>query len=180
MSATLFYEDAVDLLDADHKLVQKLFLEFQGLCDDGGPAEAKGELAAKICQDLTVHTQIEEEIFYPRVRAAIDDDALMDEALQEHAEAKEAIAQIQAMDPRDDGYDIAVMQLFSSVMDHVMDEREKLFLKARYSSADLRGMVPQLHERKKALQMQLQKESPMALQTQAPASSPAGKNKVAS
>ena len=170
MSATLFYEDAFDLLDADHKLVQKLFLDFQGLCEDGGPAEAKGQLALKICQDLSVHTQIEEEIFYPQLRAAIDDDALMDEALQEHAEAKESIAQIQGMEPTDEGFDEAVQQLFTAVMDHVMDEREQLFLKARYSVADLRGMAPELYARKQELQKEVQ----------APAPAPAARKKVAS
>jgi hemerythrin superfamily protein len=168
MSATLSYEDAIDLLDADHKLVQKLFLDYQGLCDDGAPSEARRQLALKICQDLNVHTQIEEEIFYPRVRAAIQDDALMEEALREHAEAKKAIARIQDMTPSDAGYDDTVKKLGETVMDHVMDERERIFLKARYSTADLRGMVPELYARKKQLQ------------TGAPASVPAGKKKVAS
>jgi hemerythrin superfamily protein len=168
MSATLSYEDAIDLLDADHKLVQKLFLDYQGLCDDGGSSEAKRQLALKICQDLNVHTQIEEEIFYPRVRAAIQDDALMEEALREHAAAKKAIARIQDMTPLDAGYDDTVKQLGETVMDHVMDEREQMFLKARYSTADLRGMVPELYARKKALQ------------TGAPAPVPAGKKKVTS
>ena len=167
MSATLSYEDAVDLLDADHKLVQKLFLDYQALCDDGAPSEARRELAMLICQHLNVHTQIEEEIFYPRVRAAIKDDKLMDEALREHGEAKEAIARIQEMAPNDASYDKTVQQLFSTVMDHVMDEREQMFLKARYSTADLRGMVPELHARKKQLQ------------TGVPARAPAGKKKVA-
>lgn len=168
MSATLSYEDAVDLLDADHKLVQKLFLDYQGLCEDGAPSEARRQLALKICQDLNVHTQIEEEIFYPRVRAAIQDDALMEEALREHAEAKKAIGRIQAMAPADAGYDDTVKQLGETVMDHVMDEREQMFLKARYSTADLRGMVPELYARKKALQ------------TGTPAPVPAGKKKGAS
>lgn len=168
MSENLSYEDAVDLLDADHKLVQKLFLDYQALSDDGGPSEAKRTLAQKICQDLSVHTQVEEEIFYPAVRAAIKDDPLMDEALREHAEAKETIARIQAMAPGDAGYDDTVKQLFTAVMDHVMEEREQIFLKARYSTADLRGMVPQLFARKKELQ------------TGAPAPAPAGKKKVKS
>jgi hemerythrin superfamily protein len=167
MSATLSYEDAVDLLDADHKLVQKLFLDYQGLSEDGAPSEARRQLALKICQDLNVHAQIEEEIFYPRVRAAIQDDALMEEALREHAQAKEMIGRIQRMTPSDSGYDDTVMQLFQSIMDHVMEEREQIFLKARYSKADLRGMVPELYARKKELQ------------TGAPAPAPAGKKKVA-
>src|SRR3954469_6960319 len=123
MSATLSYPDAVDLLDADHKLVQKMFIDYQGMHEDGAPAEVKRQLAMKICQDLNVHTQIEEEIFYPRVGAAIRDDALMKEALREHAEAKEAIQRIQGMSPQDAGYDDAVKQLGVSIMDHVMDER---------------------------------------------------------
>lgn len=168
MSATLSYEDAVDLLDADHKLVQKLFLDYQGLCDDGAPSEARRQLALKICQDLNVHTQIEEEIFYPRVRAAIKDDSIMEEALREHAEAKKAIARLQGTAPNDAAYDDTVKQLFATVMDHVMDEREKMFLKARYSTADLRGMVPELYARKKQLQ------------TGVPAPAPAGKKKVTS
>jgi hemerythrin superfamily protein len=168
MSATLFYEDAVDLLDADHKLAQKQFLDYQALCDNGAPSDARRQLASKICQDLTVHVQIEEEIFYPRVGAAIQDESLMQEALREHAEAKKTIARIQAMAPDDAGYDKAVMQLGTTVMDHVMDEREQMFLKARYSSADLRGMAPELHARKKELQ------------GGAPAPAPAGKKKVKS
>lgn len=168
MSATLSYVDAVDLLDADHKLVQKLFLDYQGLCDEGAPSEVRQTLALKICQDLSVHTQIEEEIFYPHVREAIEDDPLMDEALLEHAQAKELVARIQGMASDDDTRDEAVQQLFSAVMDHVMDEREQMFLKARYSTADLRGLVPALYARKKELQ------------TGTPAPAPAGKKKVKS
>ena len=168
MSATLSYPDAVDLLDADHKLAQKMFLDYQAMSEDGAPSEARRQLAMKICQDLNVHTQIEEEIFYPRVRAAIKDDKLMDEALREHAEAKKMIAQIQGMSPADAGYDKAVMQLFMSILDHVMEERYEMFLKARYSNADLRGMVPELYARKKELQ------------TGVPAPAPAGKTKVTS
>jgi hemerythrin superfamily protein len=168
MSSTLAYEDAVDLLDADHKMAQKQFLDYQGLCEDGAPSEARQQLALKICQDLTVHTQIEEEIFYPRVQEAIQDDALMEEALSEHAEAKEMIAQIREMAPTDEGFDDTVIQLGKAIMDHVMDEREKMFLQARYSTADLRGMVTELYARKKELQ------------TGKPERAPAGKKKVAS
>jgi hemerythrin superfamily protein len=167
MSATLSYPDAVDLLDADHKLVQKMFIDYQAMCEAGAPAEARRQLALKICQDLTVHTQIEEEIFYPGVREAIGDESLMQEALREHGEAKETIARIQSMSPSDAGYDDAVMQLCATILDHVMDEREKMFLKARYSTADLRGMVAPLYARKKELQ------------TGTPEPLPAGKKKVA-
>jgi hemerythrin superfamily protein len=168
MSHTVSYKDAVDLLDADHKLVQKLFIDYQAMSEDGAPSEAKRTLAMKICQDLSVHAQIEEEIFYPAVRASIDDDALIDEALLEHAEAKDLIARIQGMSPGDAAYDETVRQLFMAIMDHVMEEREQIFLAARYSTADLRGMVPALDARKKELL------------TGTPAPVPAGKKKVTS
>ncbi len=166
MTSTLAYQDAIDLLDADHKLAQKQFLDYQGLCEDGAPPEARQQLALTICRDLSVHTQIEEEIFYPRVQAAIDDDGLMNEALSEHAEAKEAIARIRAMAPTDAAFDSTVIELGQAIMDHVMDEREKMFLQARYAAVDLRGMVPELYARKKELQRG----------TRAPA--PAGKKEV--
>jgi hemerythrin superfamily protein len=145
------YEDAIDLLDADHKLVQQQFIDYQALCEDEAPAELRQQLAQKICAELTVHTRIEEEIFYPRVREAIEDDGLMDEAEQEHAQAKELVAKIQGMDADDEGYDDTVQQLAKAVLAHVTEEREQIFLKARYSTADLRGMVPELFERKRKL-----------------------------
>ncbi|MES2977697.1 MAG: hemerythrin domain-containing protein [Pseudomonadota bacterium] len=152
MPPTLAYEDAIDLLDADHKFVKKLFITFNALCEDDAPAEEKKAVAEKICQELTVHAQIEEEIFYPQVREAVaDDEEMMEDALQEHAEAKEMIAKIQGMDAEDEAYDGTVQELGDLIDHHVMDEREKIFLKARYAELDLRGMVPELYARKKAL-----------------------------
>ena len=167
MSASLSYPDAVDLLDADHKLAQKMFLDYQAMSEDGAPTEEKRKLALKICQDLTVHTQIEEEIFYPAVREALGDDAMMDAALLEHAQAKDMISRLQGMSADDPAYDDTVKQLFMAILQHVMEERNEMFLKARYSSADLRGMVPALFARK------------MELKTGTPAPAPAGKKKVA-
>lgn len=106
-----------------------------------------------------MHTRIEEDIFYPRVREAMEDDSLLDEAEQEHAQAKELIARIQGMDADDEGYDDTVQQLAKAVLAHVTEEREQIFLKARYSTADLRGMVPELFERKRKLQAEAGKAS---------------------
>lgn len=148
------YEDALLLLDADHKLVKKMFIEYTGLVEDDGPAEARQQLAMKICQDITVHAQIEEEIFYPAVREALGDEGLIDHAEEEHAQAKEMIAEIQGMSADDEGLDDAVKELATLIDGHVMEEREKVFLQAQYSALDLRGMVPQLVARKKQLQAQ--------------------------
>ena len=152
MTQHVTYEDAVDLLDADHKAVKKLFMDFNALCEDGAPAADKQQIAGRICQELTVHAQIEEEIFYPRVREAVGDDALMDEALQEHAEAKETIARIQGMDAGDKTYDETVIELGKLIDGHVLEEREEIFLRARNAALDLRGMALELFARKQQLQ----------------------------
>jgi hemerythrin superfamily protein len=145
------YEDAVDLLDADHKAVKKLFIDYNALCEDGAPASEKETLAQLICQELTVHSQIEEEIFYPKVREATGDDDLMDEALDEHAEAKETIARIQNMDATDEDYDSTVQALGKLIDQHVLEEREQMFLEARYAALDLRELAVALFERKQQL-----------------------------
>jgi hemerythrin superfamily protein len=151
MPTTIAYEDAVDLLDGDHKLVQKLFIQYQVFHEFGAPAADRQQLAERICAALAVHTQIEEEIFYPAVRDATGDDALLDHAEQEHQQAKDLIARIQGMSPADEAYDDCVKQLAEEVMTHVMEERERVFLKARYSPLDLRGLAVTLYERKQAL-----------------------------
>jgi hemerythrin superfamily protein len=81
MKEPVAYQDAVELLDADHKAVKKMFIDFDALCEDGAAPERKGALAVRICQTLTVHALIEEEIFYPELRKMLSDGALIDEAL---------------------------------------------------------------------------------------------------
>ncbi len=158
MNATVAYDDAVDLLEADHQAVKKMFIDYGALCDDAAPAAAKRALAQRICQALTVHAQIEEEIFYPKVRNVLGDDALMDDALDEHAAAKALIAEIQAMKATADGYDTAVKQLGALIDAHVLQEREQIFLNARRAALDLRAMaVPLLR-----LQQKLKKASDSA------------------
>jgi hemerythrin superfamily protein len=151
MPQPIAYEDAIDLLDADHKMVKKLFIDFNALGDDGAPDEARAQLAKKICAEITVHAQIEEEIFYPAVREAIADDELMDEALEEHQEAKELIASIEKMKPGDKKLDATVKQLAQAIDHHVMEEREQIFLKARYAALDLKQLAVELAKRKKQL-----------------------------
>jgi hemerythrin superfamily protein len=151
MKKSIAFEDAVDLLDADHKSVKKLFITYNALCDDMAPAKEKEQLARQICEALTIHARIEEEIFYPKVREAIGDDALMDEALQEHGEAKETIARIEGMSAGNKQFDSTVKQLGKLIDEHVLEEREQIFLRARYSALDLRGLTIPLLKRKEQL-----------------------------
>ena len=151
MKTLVAYEDAVDLLDADHKAVKSMFIGYGVLCEDSAPADQKGALAERICQALTVHSQIEEEIFYPEVRKALGDNALMDEALDEHKQAKQTIARIRTMKATDAAYDATVKQLGALIDQHVAEERGQIFLRARFAALDLRGLTLRLLKRKQQL-----------------------------
>ena len=161
MKELIAYDDAVDLLDADHVTVKKMFTDYSALCEKNASVAERRVLALAICEALTIHSQIEEEIFYPQVRAAIGEKALMDIALEEHAEAKAVIARIEGMKATDAAYDATVKQLGKLIDQHVMEEREKIFLKARNAKLDLRGMTLPLMKR----QEQLRKENAVATAT---------------
>lgn len=155
MKERVAYEDAIDLLDADHNAVKKMFMDYAALCEDGASAQAKHMLAQRICQALSVHAQIEEEIFYPLVQEAIAEADLIDDAMQEHAQAKELIARLEAMKPTDPGLDPAVKQLGMVIDAHVLQEREQIFLKARLAPLDLRAMTLPLLKRQQQLKAKL-------------------------
>lgn len=150
MKQTIAYEDAVEVLDADHKAVKKMFIDFTALSEDGAPAAEKRALAQRICRALTLHAQIEEEIFYPAVRESVGEE-LMDEALEEHAEAKETIARIEKMKGSEADFDATVIELGKLVDHHVLEEREQVFLRARMSDLDLRSLALPLFSRKQEL-----------------------------
>ena len=111
----------------------------------------KKTLAERICLTLTVHTQIEEEIFYPAAREGINDDDLLDEAEVEHASAKQLIAGILAMEPSEPLYDAKVTVLGEYVSHHIEEEEGQMFPEARESDLDLKALGVQLAERKAAL-----------------------------
>jgi len=138
---TVTYEAAVDLLKADHQAFKKMFIDYGALCEDAAPAAAKRALTQRICQALTVHALIEGEIFYPKVRKALGDDALLDGAIDEHAALQVLIAEILCMKATDAGYDNTVKQLGTLIDKHVLEEREQIFLRARNAALDQRAMT---------------------------------------
>lgn len=142
--------DAIGMLIADHKKVKTLFEQFDALSDRSKVNKKK--IADQICQELTVHTQLEEQIFYPAVRKPIKDDDLMDEALVEHASAKELIAQIKDMDPGDDLYDAKVKVLSEQIEHHVGEEEGEMFPEVRESKVDLVALGEQMAALKEQLQ----------------------------
>lgn len=143
--------DALDLLRADHEKVKSLFREFDSLKGSDDEDERKSELVDEICYELTVHTMIEEEIFYPIVRSAIDDDDMMDEADIEHAGARELISQLEVMYPGDDHYDATVTVLGEEVAHHIDKEESDIFEAARGAGIDLDDLGEQLAARKDEL-----------------------------
>lgn len=156
-TATAKKKDACDLLDADHKAVKKMFMEYEELTEAGGNTkEKKRVLAEKICNELTVHAQIEEEIFYPAIRKAIKDELLMNEAEVEHTSAKDLIAQIQGMKPGDPMFDAKVTVLGEYIDHHVKEERTEMFPKARATRVDLVAMRDVLQTRKEELMAELE------------------------
>ena len=140
--------DALALLKADHDAVQDLFDKFEKARTD----KQKGTLAEQICSELTLHAEIEEEIFYPAVRDAIDDEDLMDEAEVEHATAKDLIAQIEESDVADDKFDAKVTVLGEYIRHHVKEEESEMFAKVRKADLDLKALGSEMAARKAELQ----------------------------
>lgn len=146
--------DACTLLDTDHKAVKKMFKAYEELAGSKarGTAQKKLELAHQICQELTVHATVEEEIFYPALREALKETDILAEAEVEHAGAKDLIAQIEAMDEADEMFDAKVKVLGEYIDHHVKEERNQIFPKARAAkSLDLVAMRDELAARKEAL-----------------------------
>ncbi len=142
--------DAIALLMADHKKVKKLFADFDKLKDEGGDDE-KAALVEQICNELKIHTTLEEEIFYPAVRKAIEDSDLMDEALVEHAGAKELIAQLEDASPEDDLYSAKVTVLGEQIDHHVKEEEGEMFPKASKAKVDTAALGAAMMKRKATL-----------------------------
>lgn len=142
--------DAIVLLTEDHKAVKKLFKEFEKI-QDSDDVTAKRALVEQICNALTVHAEVEEEIFYPAARAAIKDDDLLDEATVEHASAKDLIAQLESMDPADAMYDAKVTVLGEYIDHHVQEEEGEMFPKVKKAKLDLAALSDEMQERKEAL-----------------------------
>lgn len=148
-------QDAIEILIADHEQVKGLFKQFHKLKKDEAGADDKADIVAQACQALTVHAQLEEEIFYPAVRVAIDDADLMDEALLEHAGARELIAQLEDMSADDDLYDAKVVVLSEQIAHHVEEEEGDMFPKAKKAKIDTLALGADMLTRKSELVREL-------------------------
>jgi hemerythrin superfamily protein len=134
------HKEATALLRADHKLVSDLFEEYE----KSRSATKKKELVAQICKELTVHAQVEEEIFYPAVQAALKDHELIPEATVEHATLKDLIAQVEGLEPDGDLFDAKIKVMSEYVKHHVKEEQNEIFPKARATSLYVGGSTAPL------------------------------------
>lgn len=148
-------QDACELLDADHLAVKHLFVEYARLAMAPGATGADARLAItmQICDELTVHAQIEEEIFYPALESAVPGAAdIVAEARTEHQEAKGMIARLRAMEQPDAEMDALVAELNWAIEHHVKVERDELFPKARAAhDLNLENLAAELRDKQQAL-----------------------------
>ena len=141
--------DAIALLKADHRKVEDLFARFRAARD----ANTKQRLAKEICTELTVHTILEEEIFYPACKGEVEDD-LISEAYVEHDGAKVLIAEIEAGTPEQEFYDTKVKVLSEQIEHHVGEEEKEtkgVFARVRAAGLDMDVIGARLLARKQEL-----------------------------
>ena len=136
--------DALALLKADHEAVSLLFAEFEKTRS----VTNKKALVAEICTALSVHARIEEEIFYPAFKAALNDKLLVPEATVEHAGVKGLVAQLEGVEPDGELFDAKVKVLSEYVKHHVKEEQNEMFVKAKASSLDLVELGARMAARK--------------------------------
>jgi len=147
--------DPIALLEADHRRVEKMFKESEKKKEKD--RDAAIELVGQILTELAVHTQIEEEIFYPTMREFGGDRMadLLDEAEVEHASAKDLIEQISSMSPDEELYDAKVTVLGEYVKHHVKEEEDEMFPKVKKAGVDMEELGNLLAERKQELMQEM-------------------------
>ena len=141
--------DAIALLKADHRKVEDLFAKFEAATGDG----KKRTLAMQICMELTIHTKIEEDVFYPACEGVVEED-LMKEAYVEHDGAKVLIAEIEAGGPDDEFYDAKVKVLSEEIEHHVHEEERRvdgMFAQARKAGLDMDALGDKMAAEKQQL-----------------------------
>lgn len=146
------FTDAIMLLKHDHREVEELFSKFQ----KASGKDKKWKLAQQICNELKIHSMIEEEIFYPAFEGKVDDD-IFHEAFVEHDGAKVLINDIMASKGEDEFFEAKVTVLCEEIEHHVKEEekpKEGFFAQVRQTDIDLKEMRDRLMARKQELKEQ--------------------------
>ena len=146
-SAAARQPDAIALLKADHKKVSELFDQYE----KSRSATKKQAIVATICRELSIHAMVEEELFYPAVKAALKDKELVPEAIVEHATLKEFIAKVDGKLPDGEMFDAHIQVMGEYVKHHVKEEQTEMFPKARKTKLDMVDLGQRILERKAEL-----------------------------
>jgi hemerythrin superfamily protein len=141
--------EAINMLKEDHDRVEKAFKDFEKL--DRDDTETAYQLVMTVCEDLKVHTTLEEEIFYPAVREAIDDDDIMNEAAVEHETAKMLIEQLENMQADDPNFHATFTVLGEYVRHHVKEEEGEMFAAAKKADIEFDTLAQRMKERREEL-----------------------------
>jgi hemerythrin superfamily protein len=147
--------DAINLLKEDHQKVEKAFKEFEQMNRED--TASCRQLIVTVCEDLKIHTTLEEEIFYPAVREAIEDEDIMNEAAVEHETAKMLIEQLENMAADDPNYFATFTVLGEYVRHHIKEEQGEMFPQAKKAGVDLGGLAERLRSRKQELAGEIEK-----------------------
>jgi hemerythrin-like domain-containing protein len=148
---------AIDMLKQDHDRVQKAFKEFERLAHED--AEACHELVMSVCEELKIHTVLEEDIFYPAVYEAIADEQIMSEAAVEHETARMLIEQLENMQEDDPNYHATFKVLGEYVRHHIREEEGEMFPAARKTDIDFAALGARMRERREELTGETEKAS---------------------
>ena len=146
---------AIELLMSDHRKVEDLFEQFEQEkeSDDG----TRREIAQQICTELTIHAQVEEELFYPWLRENLEDDdmEMVEEAQVEHNTAKDLIAQIESATDIDEVFNAKVKVLSEYIKHHVQEEENEIFPEVRDEQEELDELGQEMAARKGELQEEM-------------------------
>lgn len=153
-NASAARKEVLDMLMEDHKSVKKLFREFENLDVEHDDEEAES-LVSLTCAELKLHTQLEEECFYPAVRGALEDADLLDEAEVEHATAKQLIEQLEGMDIEDAKLPATFKVLGEYVKHHIREEESQMFPQLQQAAVDWEPLLEQMMQRRSELELEL-------------------------
>jgi hypothetical protein len=157
MSANPFRTDAIGLLKDDHRMVEELLDRFEASEDP----DTKVELAQEICQALTLHAHVEEELFYPALREAGMAHEMLDEAEVEHHTVKQLIAELDGARADADLFDARVKVLGEYVKHHVQEEENEIMVEARSLGIDLDALGEEILDLKTRLESRVAELAPI-------------------
>jgi Hemerythrin HHE cation binding domain len=139
--------NAIQMIRQDHRKVEGLFKKF----DHAKSNSARKRICGQVIEELEVHTKLEEEIFYPAVRKELGEEQMVEEAENEHQQAKDIIQELKTMDGEDEQLEEKFAELVESIKHHVEEEQREMLPKAEESEMDLAHYGEQMTERKKEL-----------------------------